>query len=350
MRERLKLIDHTFNKILETGALEREQAFFCGLIKSYPAVQMFDLSLSQCCRNGKIQFPDYFRVCLTPERSQLKKAQRLGSDTLVIRWNPKRNIGILNNAIRCTVSFALSVHIQIMRASTLSEEALKIYGELADKFPVKSIIYCDDDAILDPFSAYESLSKAMEIFQCEIEFLPCNKAGLATANSLAALRCGIYTVHTVVGGIDQYCGAAMEELLMAYKYFFDESQAPNTSLAKDCRVIMNALGIEIPQHKAIIGENIFAHESGIHVDGVLKDPMMYEAIKPEEVGLSRKLVIGRNSGKSALQAKLSMLGYASPEDKINNMLKTVKQLAIRQKTSLEDAQVIKLYHQHFNSP
>lgn len=344
------MVDHTANKILgmHNPCLEQDALF--NILKRYQDIKIFDLLLTECCRNGRILFPYYYRVCLNAKQNELKTANHLGFDTLVIQWNFNDKLERLQRALNYASSFAIAVHISVQQAPSLSDEAFKTLDNLIRTYSVKSLIYCDDESVLDPFKTYENLNYVQKIISCPIEFLSGNANGLATANALAAIRCGVETIHTHVGGSSSFCGAAMEELLLSYSFFFKKECKEQTEfLANDCRRILEFLNIKIPPNKAIIGENIFAHESGIHVDGIMKNPLLYEIIKPEEVGLQRKLIIGKHSGKSAVEAKLFEFGIFVSAAETTKLVLLAKDLAERQKRALNDEQFLQIYHQTRNT-
>jgi 2-isopropylmalate synthase len=149
-----------------------------------------------------------------------------------------------------------------------------------------------------------------------------NDLGLAVANSLAAIAAGARQVECTVNGIGERAGnASLEELAVALhvrqaRY----SCATNISLEKiysTSRLLTSITGVSVPPNKAVVGANAFAHEAGIHQDGMLKHPMTYEIIVPEKVGVpTRKLVLGKHSGRNALRARLLELGYQTADGEL----------------------------------
>jgi 2-isopropylmalate synthase len=142
-----------------------------------------------------------------------------------------------------------------------------------------------------------------------------NDLGLAVANSLAAIDAGARQVECTINGIGERAGnASLEEIAVALhvrqaRY----SASTNISLEKiysTSRLLTSITGVSVPPNKAVVGANAFAHEAGIHQDGMLKHPMTYEIIVPEKVGVPmRRLVLGKHSGRNALRARLLELGY-----------------------------------------
>ena len=165
-----------------------------------------------------------------------------------------------------------------------------------------------------------------------------NDLGLAVANSLAGVLAGARQVECTVNGIGERAGnAALEEIVMAMKTRSDLmpfTTGINTKLiSKASKIVSNATGFPIQFNKAIVGKNAFAHESGIHQDGMLKNRYTYEIMTPESVGVKKtSLVMGKHSGRHAFKDKLSDLGYANvTEDVLETAFNKFKRLADKKK-------------------
>jgi 2-isopropylmalate synthase len=174
-----------------------------------------------------------------------------------------------------------------------------------------------------------------------------NDLGLATANTLSAIRAGARQVEVTINGIGERAGnTSMEEVVMALHTrpnFIPVSTAINTSLIHPTsRLVSMITGIIVQPNKAIVGANAFAHEAGIHQDGVLKNPMTYEIMRPETIGLSaNKLVLGKHSGRHALRSHLKEMGYDLSGEELNLVFKKFKELADKKKHVVdEDLEVI----------
>ena len=164
--------------------------------------------------------------------------------------------------------------------------------------------------ILDPFLTYKKIRYLVGHVQgLDIEIHAHNELGMATANTLAAIKAGASSVSTTICGLGERAGnAAIEEIVMALKYQEGVTLPMDTSRLKElAEMVSSASGRAIPPSKPIVGSHVFTHESGIHVDGILKNPANYEFINPEEVGQSRRLVIGKHSGTKSLVYKLEQL-------------------------------------------
>ncbi|WP_054028365.1 2-isopropylmalate synthase [Bacillus sp. FJAT-28004] len=165
-----------------------------------------------------------------------------------------------------------------------------------------------------------------------------NDLGMATANSLAAILNGADQVEGTINGIGERAGnTAIEEIAMALAtrpdYFGAQTTLNLKEIAKTSRLVSKLTGMVVPGNKAIVGANAFAHESGIHQDGMLKEKTTYEIISPDTIGLKEsKLVLGKHSGRHAFREKLIDLGYELEEVAVNAAFAKFKDLADRKKT------------------
>ena len=164
-----------------------------------------------------------------------------------------------------------------------------------------------------------------------------NDLGLAVANSLAGVAAGARQVECTVNGIGERAGnAALEEIVMALKVRADilpyESGIDSVSIARASKMVSNVTGFPIQYNKAIVGKNAFAHESGIHQDGMLKHTQTYEIMTPESVGVSKtSLVLGKLSGRHAFKDKLEALGYELGANALEDAFRRFKDLADKKK-------------------
>ncbi len=162
--------------------------------------------------------------------------------------------------------------------------------------------------------------------------------GLATANTLAGIQAGARQAEVTVNGIGERAGnTSLEEVVMALltrrSIFGLETQVDTTQIARVSRMVSNYTGIPVQPNKAIVGANAFAHEAGIHQDGMLKNNMTYEIMRPETVGLNRsRLVLGKHSGRHALKAHLTEMGYELSQDELDRAFERYKELADKKKT------------------
>lgn len=169
-----------------------------------------------------------------------------------------------------------------------------------------------------------------------------NDLGLAVANSLAAVLSGAGQVECTINGIGERAGnASLEEVVMALKtrgqFFNADTNIATQEIHKTSRLVSTITGMVVQPNKAIVGANAFAHESGIHQDGLLKDKRTYEIMTPESVGIStHKLVLGKHSGRHAFKNKLTEMGYSLSEEEMNKAFERFKRLADQKKEVFEE--------------
>lgn len=176
------------------------------------------------------------------------------------------------------------------------------------------------------------------IEKCIISVHCHNDLGLATANTLAGISAGARQAEVTINGIGERAGnTALEEVVMALQTrkntYAMSTRIDTTQINRISKLVSNYTGITVQPNKAIVGANAFAHEAGIHQDGMLKNSLTYEIMNPEMVGaVQSKLVLGKHSGRHALKARLVSLGYALDEAEISLIFERFKALADRKKT------------------
>ena len=169
-----------------------------------------------------------------------------------------------------------------------------------------------------------------------------NDLGLAVANSMAAIHAGAGQVECTINGIGERAGnASMEEIVMGLrtrKDFYDAgTQIRTEEISKTSRLVSKITGMVVQPNKAIVGANAFAHTSGIHQDGLLKDKNTYEIMRPDSIGLTQsRLVMGKLSGRHAFRAELAKLGYTLSDEEVNAAFERFKRLADQKKELFEE--------------
>ncbi len=164
-----------------------------------------------------------------------------------------------------------------------------------------------------------------------------NDLGLAVANSLAAVENGAGQVECTINGIGERAGnCSLEEIVMALRtrcdYYQADTQIHTTRLVPTSRLVAGITGLQVQRNKAIVGRNAFAHEAGIHQDGMLKEPSTYEIMRPEDVGFSRtELVMGKHSGRAALADRARALGFHLTGEQLQTVFEDFKHLADKKK-------------------
>ena len=169
-----------------------------------------------------------------------------------------------------------------------------------------------------------------------------NDLGLAVANSIAGVQNGARQVECTINGLGERAGnAALEEVVMAFNVRNDQlpfqTGLDTSKLSAASHMVSRITGFPVQYNKAIVGKNAFAHESGIHQDGMLKNSETYEIMKPEDVGVSKtSLVMGKHSGRHAFRDKLESLGYSLDKEDLNEAFRRFKDLADRKKHVFDD--------------
>lgn len=182
-----------------------------------------------------------------------------------------------------------------------------------------------------------------------------NDLGLATANTLAGVVAGARQVEVTINGIGERAGnTSLEEVVMAIhtrpQYYNLHTNINTREIMKSSRLVSNYTGMHVQPNKAIVGANAFAHEAGIHQDGMLKHASTFEIMTPEDIGLSQsKLVLGKHSGRHALKSRLNELGYNIEGDALNQVFARFKDLADAKKT-VTDADLEALIADEFHGP
>lgn len=256
---------------------------------------------------------------------------------------------VLENMIK-SVEFAkkngLYVSVNGEDASRADNEFLVEFINEAKKAGANRFRYCDTVGIMEPFSIRKNIEELYKKTGFDIEMHTHNDFGMATANALAGLHGGATHVGVTVNGLGERAGnAALEEVLMALMIVCGyKGKDINTKMFREVsEYVSRASGRELPKWKAIVGSNMFAHESGIHADGALKDPKNYEAFDPSIVGLERQIVIGKHSGRAAIVNKFKEYDIDLTDEESKGILELVRSTSVRLKRTLFDKELVQLY-------
>lgn len=161
--------------------------------------------------------------------------------------------------------------------------------------------------------------------------------GLAVANSLAAVKAGATQIECTINGLGERAGnASLEEIVMALKtrkdFFKHTTRIRTQEITATSKIVSGLTGLWVQRNKAVVGENAFAHESGVHQDGILKERTTYEIMKPEDVGLSKtSIILGKLSGRHAFKKRVKALGYELSEEELEHAFKQFKIVADKKK-------------------
>ena len=192
------------------------------------------------------------------------------------------------------------------------------------------ICYCDTVGAADPEGTATIVSRLADLGPTSLHTH--DDLGFGVANVHAGLKAGADTVHGTVMGVGERAGnVALEEVAIALARSYDVDTVELERLYWLCRTVSEATGVALPPNKAVCGANAFAHESGIHTDGTLKDGTMYEPYPPETVGRERRLVLGKHAGRAGVQAALAEHDVAVDDDELSEVVARVKELGDRGK-------------------
>ena len=206
--------------------------------------------------------------------------------------------------------------------------------------------FCDTLGILDPFTMYDKVSGLRRaVPELDIEVHTHNDLGMATANAIAGIRAGARFVNTTVNGLGERAGnAALEEVVMGLKLACGIDPGLDTHRFQEIsHFVARASHRPVPHWKAVVGERVFSHESGLHADGVLKDPRNYEGFDPADVGLERHFVVGKHSGTSGVVERYRDMGISVSRKEATFILERVRVIAQRVKRPLNEKE-LRLLH------
>ena len=259
---------------------------------------------------------------------------------------------VLENMVK-SVEYAkkngLYVSVNGEDASRADREFLIKFMKAAKEVGADRFRYCDTVGVMGPFQIEEEIKCLHDNAKLDIEMHTHNDFGMATANAIAGIKGGASHVGVTVNGLGERAGnAALEEVLMALMLVYGyKGENIDTKMFKDVsEYVSRASGRELPKWKAIVGSNMFAHESGIHADGAIKNPKNYEAFDPSVVGLERQIVIGKHSGKAAIVNKFKEYNIELTNEEASFILEMVRSTSVRLKRSLFDKEIVGLYKEY----
>jgi homocitrate synthase NifV len=205
----------------------------------------------------------------------------------------------------------------------------------------------DTLSVLDPDSSCALISALRATTDLELEFHGHDDLGLATANTLAAVKAGATHASVTVIGLGERAGnAPLEEVAVALRQLYGrETGIVLSELGNVASVVAAAAARSIPLNKAIVGEHVFTHESGIHVDGLLKDQRTYQSLDPVLFGRSNRIVIGKHSGLSAITSLLADLQLKASSDQLRGILARVREHAVHNKGPVARETVTRIWRE-----
>ncbi|MES2227392.1 MAG: homocitrate synthase [Pseudomonadota bacterium] len=263
---------------------------------------------------------------------------KLGRDR---RWV----LGMVQRCVSAARDAGLTPSVGLEDASRADRGFLLQVAQTAQAAGAVRVRYADTLGILDPFGTFERIRELRRATDLEIEIHAHNDLGLATANTLAAFRAGATHASTTVNGLGERAGnAALEEVVMGLRHLHGvECGVDSRALPGLSELVAHAAGRPVPAGKCIVGAAVFSHESGIHVDGLLKDRRNYESFDPAELGRSHRIVLGKHSGAAGVRAAFGRLDLQLADETVPPLLERIRDHAMRTKRAPDDAELERLY-------
>ena len=252
-------------------------------------------------------------------------------------------LGRLGEAVSFAKDKGLYVCAGAEDASRADMDFVMEYASLARECGADRLRFADTVGVLDPFTTYARIRQLTDA-GFTVEFHAHNDFGLATANALAAAGAGAEFLSATVLGLGERAGnAALEEITMGLGHMLKIDTGVRTEKFRAlCERVASASGRSIPCGKPVVGDKIFSHESGIHADGVLKYPAIYEPYEPGEVGAVREIALGKHSGRNAVMYRLSKRGVEINGVEADMLLMKVREMGTRLKRAINDDELLSL--------
>jgi homocitrate synthase NifV len=222
--------------------------------------------------------------------------------------------------------------------------------ETAQRAGATRFRYADTLGLLDPFTTYERIGLLASHLDIELEIHAHNDLGLATANTLAAISAGATHANTTVNGLGERAGnAPLEEVAMALRHIHNIDAGIDTRiLPAISRLVAQASGKPVASNKSIVGDAVFTHESGIHVDGLLKHPANYEGFSPLELGRQHSTVLGKHSGSRGVKDAYAKLGMILSDSEAHSILDQIRAYSMVTKHSPGMEELTRFYLERAN--
>ncbi|MCA6940246.1 homocitrate synthase [Pectobacterium polaris] len=232
-------------------------------------------------------------------------------------------------------------------ASRASDDTLRQIATAASAAGAERLRFADTLGVLDPFSTFARISTLRQNWGGEIEMHAHNDLGLATANTLAAVEAGVSHVNTTVLGLGERAGnAALETVaLVLERCLGRDSGIHFARLPALCQLVASAAQRTIDKQQPLVGEQVFTHESGVHVAALLNDSFSYQGIDPALMGREFRLVLGKHSGRQAVEGIFARLGYQPQATETEALLRSVRAFAENWKRNPLDYELLEMYRE-----
>ncbi|MFJ5317133.1 homocitrate synthase [Pectobacterium versatile] len=232
-------------------------------------------------------------------------------------------------------------------ASRASDDTLRQIAIAASAAGAERLRFADTLGVLDPFSTFARISTLRQNWGGEIEMHAHNDLGLATANTLAAVEAGVSHVNTTVLGLGERAGnAALETVALALERCLGRDSGIHFArLTALCQLVASAAQRTIDKQQPLVGEQVFTHESGVHVAALLNDSFSYQGIDPALMGREFRLVLGKHSGRQAVEGIFARLGYQPQATETEALLRSVRAFAENRKRNPQDYELLEMYRE-----
>lgn len=256
-------------------------------------------------------------------------------------------LGLVTKLVPYALDRGLEVAVGCEDASRADMDFVVEIADAAKAAGAKRIRFADTLGVLDPFATYAKIERLRHACDLEIEIHAHDDLGLATANTLAALKAGARHASVTVVGLGERAGnAPLEEVAVAVDALYGTASGVDLlQLTEIARIVARAAGRVIPEAKAIVGDAVFTHESGIHVDGLLKNRQCYQALDPAKLGRRHRMVLGKHSGIRAVSTALRDQGFDVSPEHARAILAQVKAYAQHTKRAVPTAMLMSFYRQ-----
>jgi len=236
-------------------------------------------------------------------------------------------------AVRYALDHGLIVELSAEDATRADSAFLKEVFLAGINEGAQRLCVCDTVGVMTPERMRELFTDLVGSIKVPIAVHCHDDFGMATANTIAAVQAGAQEVHVTVNGLGERAGnAALEEVVLAMTRLYDvKTNVKLEKLYEVSRLVERNTGMPVPLTKAVVGENAFTHEAGIHTHGVLAYPLTYEPISPEMVGHHRRLAFGKHVGSHAIESELKRIGLEPTKGQVQEIFEQIKKLGDRGK-------------------
>ena len=287
----------------------------------------------EACRNMRVDMVD-----LSIPVSDIHIVKKLKRDRA---WVLKTIAGMVPRAL----DMGLEVIVGGEDSSRADLEFLMRVVDAAQSAGARRFRFADTLGVMEPFGVHDTIATLRAITDLEIEMHAHDDLGLATANTLAACRAGATHVNTTVNGLGERAGnAPLEEVALGLKKLYGlDTGVDLASFPALSEAVAAASGRPVAWQKSVVGEGVFTHEAGIHVDGLLKDPENYQGFDPSEVGRAHKLMVGKHSGSHGVLAAYARMGLTLSPAEARELLPDIRAFAEKAKRSPADQELLFIY-------